>query len=70
MERKRLTLRLDPRLYKALSSLSKRTHRSLNQIVTEAVSEFVARESKAVTRDLEETLRQLKKYSDQDPDIF
>lgn len=67
MERKRLTLRLDPPLYKALASLSKTTHRSMNQIVTEAVSKYVARESKAVARDLEETLRQLRQYSDQDP---
>lgn len=67
MERKPLTLRLDPPLYKALSSLSKITHRSMNQIASQALSKFVAQESKAVARDLEETLRKLKQYSDQDP---
>ena len=53
MKRKPLTLWLNPELYNTLSSLSSIVHRSMNQLVTEAVSIYVRQESKVVEQDLE-----------------
>lgn len=67
MERKTLTLRMPPKLYNALSTLSGVTHRSKNDLISEAVLKFVAAESKVQARDLEKTLKNLRTYVDNDP---
>lgn len=67
MKRKPLTLRLDPKLYGMLSSLSSIVHRSMNQLVTDAVSIYVMQESKVVERDLENTLQRIREYTKKDP---
>lgn len=69
MERKPFTLRLNPELYEALSSLSSVAHRSMNDLASEAVSNFVVAESRVVARDLEQTLSRLRKYTGRDPDF-
>ncbi len=69
MERNTLTVRMPPKLYKALSTLSSVAHRSMNDLVSEAVLKFVARESKIQARDLEKTLENLRSYVDNDPDF-
>ncbi len=67
MERTSLTLRLDPKLYDALSSLSSVVHQSMNQLVTDAVSNYVQQRSSVVERDLENTLARIRKYTKMDP---
>lgn len=67
MERKPFTLRLSADLYEALSSLSEAVHRSMNDLITEAVSKFVVVESKIAARDLEATAARLKIYGETDP---
>lgn len=69
MDRKTLTVRFNPKLYKALSTLSGVVHRSMNDLVTEAVSKFVVAKSKSASRDLENTLASLRAYTEQDPDF-
>ena len=67
MERKPFTLRLDEPLYKALSLLSEVVHRSMNDIITEAVSKHVKAQSETVALDMEETLAKLRAYRMDDP---
>lgn len=69
MKRKPLTLRLNPELYNTLSSLSSIVHRSMNQLVTEAVSIYVRQESKVVEQDLENTLKRIREYTKKDPNF-
>lgn len=69
MERKPFTLRLNPELHDALSTLSSIEHRSMNDLASEAVSEFVVTESRLVARNLGRTLARLKEYTKQDPDF-
>ena len=69
MKRKTLTVRFNPKLYEALSTLSGVVHRSMNDLVTEAVSELVASESQLASRELEKTLEKLRAYTVQDPDF-
>lgn len=69
MERRPFTFRLEDELYRALSSLSSITKRSMNQLITEAVDMYVRRTSREVERDLEKTLEQLRQYSRKDPDF-
>ena len=69
MERKTLTVRFNPALYQKLSTLSGVVHRSMNDLVTEAVSEFIVSESRQVSRDLENTLTKLRAFTEQDPDF-
>lgn len=69
MERKALTLRLTPKLYDALSTLSNVAHRSMNDLVSEAVRRFVVAESSVQARDLEKTLERLRAYNESDPDF-
>lgn len=63
MERKALPLRLDPKLYEALSTLSSVAHRSMNQLVSEAVARYVVKESQVVEKDLQATLDRLRQYT-------
>lgn len=69
MERKTLTLRLPPKLYNALSTLSGVAHRSMNDLISEAVQRFVITESEAQARDMEKTLERLRAYRESDPDF-
>ena len=69
MERKTLTLRLPPKLYSALSTLSGVAHRSMNDLISEAVQRFVITESEAQARDMEKTLERLRTYRESDPNF-
>lgn len=69
MKRKTLTLRLPPKLYNALSTLSEVAHRSMNDLISEAVLKFVAAKSEDHARDLEKTLERLRAYTEADPDF-
>lgn len=69
MERKSLTLRLNQEIYRALSSLSKVAHKSMNQMVTDAISRFIIEESRQVENDLEKQLAQIREYIRKDPDF-
>ena len=69
MERKTLTLRLPAKLYNALSTLSGVAHRSMNDLISEAVQRFVITESEAQARDMEKTLERLRAYRESDPDF-
>jgi predicted transcriptional regulator len=69
MIRKAATCRLDPVVHASLSTLSQVLGRPLNQLINEAVSDFVARRSKEVAADLEATLEKLRAYRKSDPDF-
>ncbi len=67
MTRKATTFRLDPDIQDALAVLSEVQGRSQNQIVNEAVREFVARSIPALEADLESTLTRLRRHRLNDP---
>lgn len=67
MERKAFTLRMSTKLYSALSTLSSVGRRSMNELISEAVSLYVVKESRAAERDLEYTLERLRQYTNRDP---
>lgn len=67
MERKTFSLRLPPKLYDAVSTLSSVAHRSMNELISEAVQKYVANESEA--QDIEKTLQRLRAYRESDPDF-
>lgn len=69
MARKATTFRIDPTVQAGLSTLSKVLGRPLNQLVNEAVRDFVARRTKEVERDLEATLEALRAYRESDPNF-
>lgn len=68
MSRKAFTLRLDPKLYKALSVLSDVANRSMNDLITDAVSSFVETESEAAALSMEDMLEKLRAYRRETPD--
>jgi len=67
MIRKATTYRIDPNVQAGLSTLSKILGRPQNQLVNEAVRDFVARRTREVERDLEATLEALRAYRKSDP---
>ena len=67
MSAKATTFRIDPIVQTGLSTLSKILGRPQNQLVNEAVRDFVARRSREVERDLEVTLEALRAYRKSDP---
>ncbi len=67
MIRKATTYRIDPHVQAGLSTLSKILGRPQNQLVNEAVRDFVARRTREVERDLEATLEALRAYRKSDP---
>jgi len=67
MARKATTYRIDPIVQAGLSTLSKVLGRPLNQLVNEAIRDFVARRSREVEKDLETTLEALRAYRQSDP---
>ena len=69
MIRKATTYRIDPVVQSGLSTLSKVLGRPQNQLVNEAVRDFVARRSREVETDLEATLEALRAYRKSDPNF-
>jgi predicted transcriptional regulator len=69
MIRKATTYRIDPVVQAGLATLSKVLGRPQNQLVNEAVRDFVARRSREVEADLEATLESLRAYRKSDPNF-
>src|SRR5436305_122008 len=69
MSRKAASFRIDPRVQAALSALSRELGRPQDQLVNEAVREFVARRSKEIAMDLEASLEDLRAYRKRDPNF-
>jgi predicted transcriptional regulator len=69
MARKATTYRIDPVVQAGLSTLSKVLGRPQNELVNEAVRDFVARRSKEVEMDLDATLEALRAYRRSDPNF-
>src|SRR4051794_28644737 len=69
MAGKATTYRIDPVVQAGLSMLSRVLGRPQNQLVNEAVRDFVARRSQEVEKDLEATLEALRAYRESDPDF-
>ncbi len=67
MIRKATTFRIDPTVQARLSILSRVLGQPLNQLVNEAVRDFVFRRSLEVEADLEATLEKLRAYRQRDP---
>ena len=67
MTRKATTVRLDSPTQAALENLSRVLKRPMNQLVNEAVKDFVDRRSREVEHDLEATLMSLRVYRKRDP---
>lgn len=67
MIRKATTYRIDPTVQAGLATLSKILGRPQNQLVNEAVRDFVARRSEEVEADLEATLESLRACRKSDP---
>jgi predicted transcriptional regulator len=67
MKAKATTFRIDPTVQAGLYRLSKLLHRPQNQLVNEAVRDFVARRSVELEVDLEATLKELRAYRRKDP---
>lgn len=69
MSIKATTFRIDPVVQTGLSMLGKILDRSQNQLVNEAVRDFVARRSREIETDLEATLEALRVYRKNDPKL-
>jgi predicted DNA-binding protein len=67
MPPKATTFRLEPTLQEGLETLSKLLKRPMNQLVNEALKDYVHRRSVDVEHDLEETLAALRAYRRRDP---
>jgi predicted transcriptional regulator len=65
--RKASTFRIEPSVRDALEHLSEVLNRPMNQLVNEALEDFVARRSREVEQDLEATLARLRAYRARDP---
>lgn len=68
-QRRATTYRLNPHLQQGLALLGKVRQVSANQMVNEAVGEYLDARTAAVTADLEETLRRVKAYRETDPNF-
>jgi predicted transcriptional regulator len=64
---KATTFRLEPNLQQGLETLSKILQRPMNQLVNEALKDYVSRRSHDVEQDLKETLATLRAYRLRDP---
>ena len=69
MPAKATTFRIDPRVQAGLENLSRLLKRPMNQLVNEAVKEFVRKRSTEVEHKLESTLAALRAYRERDPDF-
>ncbi len=69
MASKPTTFRIDPPAQAALEHLSRVLKRPMNQLVNEAVKDYVNRRSREVERDLEGTIAKLRAYRRRDPQL-
>ena len=67
MMRKASTFRIEPTVQTALENLSRILKRPMNQLVNEAVKDYVNQRGREVERDLEATLASLRAYRKRDP---
>lgn len=67
MIRKASTFRINPPVQSALENLSRVLRRPMNQLVNEALQDYVDRRSRAAEHDLEATLASLRAYRKRDP---
>ena len=67
MTRKASTFRIDPSVQAALENLSRILKRPMNQLVNEAVKDYVDQRGREVERDLEATLASLRAYRKRNP---
>jgi predicted transcriptional regulator len=67
MTPKASTVRIEPTLKGALEHLSSVLKRPMNQLVNEALRDFVARRSREAEHELEATLARLRAYRERDP---
>ena len=67
MAHKATTFRIDPSAQAALEHLGRVLKRPMNQLVNEAVKDYLERRSREVERDLEGTLGKLRAYRRRDP---
>ncbi len=63
------TFRIEPKVQAGLEQLSRILARPMNQLVNEAVKDFVRRRSREVEDELESTLASLRAYRQRDPDF-
>lgn len=67
MTRKASTFRIEPSVRNALEHLSEVLNRPMNQLVNEALEDFVAQRSRQVEQDLEAALARLRSHRARDP---
>jgi predicted DNA-binding protein len=67
MPHKATTVRLEPTLQQGLETLSKVLKRPMNQLINEALHDYVSRRSHEVDQDLNQTLTALRAYRRRDP---
>jgi hypothetical protein len=67
MPHKATTVRLEPSLQHGLETLSKVLKRPMNQLINEALHDYVSRRSHDVEQDLNKTLTALRAYRRRDP---
>jgi hypothetical protein len=69
MAAKASTFRIEPTVQAGLENLSRLLKRPMNQLVNEAVKDFVRRRNREVEQSLESTLASLRAYRERDPDF-
>ena len=67
MPNKATTVRLEPSLQRGLETLSKVLKRPMNQLINEALHDYVSSRSHDVAQDLSKTLSELRAYRRRDP---
>lgn len=67
MPHKATTVRLEPSLQQGLETLSTVLKRPMNQLINEALHDYVTRRSHEVELDLKQTLTALRAYRQRDP---
>ena len=67
MPNKATTVRLEPSLQRGLETLSKVLKRPMNQLINEALHDYVSSRSHDVAQDLIKTLSELRAYRRRDP---
>jgi len=63
------TFRIDPAIRARLKYLSEVLGKRQNELVNEALKEYVARRSELLARELEKTAKRLRAYNQADPDF-
>jgi hypothetical protein len=69
MAAKASTFRIEPNVQVGLENLSRLLKRPMNQLVNEAVKDYVRRRNREVERNLESTLASLRAYRERDPEF-